>query len=157
MVGATRLVRKLEKKIWLDKKIAKDEGWLGEGSVCADALRNFKTSDNRLSVFSLAQDDMLRQIVCAIVASPNSKNVPDTDYVIFDRSIIVELGISTEETRGDTLDDEVNALHIDLTRLSGLQLTRFAEKLQEHGELGRIPKKSSLRCSARKYKPENLR
>ena len=137
----TRLVRKLDKKIWIDKEVASREGWLDTGSVCADALKNFKTSENRLSVFSLAQEDLLPRIVCAIVASPNTKNVPDTDYVIFDRSIIAELGISTEDTSGETLDDEVNSLHIDLTRLSGLKLVQFAEKLQEHGKIGRITKK----------------
>lgn len=137
----TRLVRKLEQKIWLDKEIAKKEGWLKDGAVCADALRNLKTSDNKLSVFSLRQDSDLLRIVSALVASPRGISVPDSDYVVFDQSLIDELGIETELTKGKTLDVEVNELHIDLTKLSGEKIVRFAEKLQDCGQIGRFRKK----------------
>lgn len=141
-----QVVRKLQKKLWIDKEVAAGEGWLEQGSVCADALKNFVTLENKLSVFSVESNDHLLKVISAIVASPKASYVCDTDYVIFDHAIIEHLEIESEVTPGDTLDEEVNKLHVDLARLSGNSLVRFAEALQDTGTLGRIPKKVLARA-----------
>jgi len=52
-----------------------------------------------------------------------------------------QIAVSIEKTKGDTADDTVNELHIDLVKLTAIQIYNLAKLIQENGELERIPKK----------------
>lgn len=136
------IIRKLEKKIWLDKQIAEREGWAKSGEICADALKNFKTIQNAISVFEFDGTEKERnKIIAAIIASPNGISVGDTDFAIFDQDLLNDLGLSFSKTPGDTLDREVNSKHLDISNLSANKLVKFITEIQQRATLGRIKKK----------------
>ena len=134
----SRYVRKLINKNWLDKEIVSKNVWLDPDFILADALRNFTSSKNELSVFLLENDDQIELILSAIVAS--SKSLDNTDYVIIDRSLIDSLDIAIEEDLGKTLNNSINKLHLNLTQLSAEKVLKLARAIQEQGQIGRINK-----------------
>lgn len=147
-----RYLRKLDNKLWLDKEISHSEV---DGSIQADALKNFKTTANKLSIFRI--DDVHRQLVRVLVAiAAGGDKVDHCDYVLFDIGIITELGIKLAEIPGDTLDEEINQLHLDLVRLSGEQVLALAQRLQESGEIGRIGPKEMGKAIAEGVKQGNI-
>lgn len=52
-----------------------------------------------------------------------------------------EFEIKTKKIKGDTADDEVNNLHIDLIDLTAKQVCLLASSIQKDGNLMRILKK----------------
>lgn len=134
----SRYVRKLINKNWLDKEIVSNNEWLAPDSILADALKNFSSSENELSVFLLENDDQIELILSAIVAS--SKSFDNTDYVIIDHSLIDELDIAIEEYPGKTFNNSVNKLHLNLKQLSAEKVIKLARAVQEQGQIGRVGK-----------------
>jgi len=130
----TTLLRKLDKKIWLDPQIAKRLG-----SLQADALKNFKTRDNKLSVF-LSDDIEPERILTAIASSRDQ--VAEIDYAVFDDKVLQQAEIKSEKTEGETPDDVVNMHHIDLIDLTAQQIQLLASFIQDHGALRRHQKKA---------------
>lgn len=128
-----RLVRKLDNKLWLAKDIAHERGI----EVQADSLKNFKTQQNGLSLYKLNDGVTLERILVAIIAKGSIDKI---DYAIFDTSILDLLEIKYKSTLGETPDQGVNDLHVDLVDLSAEQLWLLALKIQEAGETGCIMK-----------------
>jgi len=127
------LLRKLDKKIWLDPQIA-----ARLGSLQADALKNFKTTENKLSVFIVADGDKdLDRILTALASTRDSVDI--LDYALFEASILEKAGIKYDSNvQGATADNDVNRLHIDLINLTAKQIFDLADFIQNNGELKRI-------------------
>jgi len=129
------LLRKLERKLWMDREITASLGGLQ-----ADALKNFSTQNNALSVFCVNKNKMPIERILAAIAGGRD-NVQEIDYALFDSKILEEHGIKISPKKGITADDEVNGLHIDLIDLTANQVEAIASSIQKRGELKRIPKR----------------
>src|SRR3989344_4880870 len=129
------LLRKLEKKIWLDPEFSKKLGYFG-----SDALRNFRTSGNSLSVFLVQKDLILiTRILTAVIGG--CEYVQEAEYALFDSSILDGLGVKYVQDEGTTADTEVNKQHLNLVNLTTQQICQLAEKIQAIGTLDRVSKK----------------
>ncbi len=128
------LIRKLERKIWLDKQISENIGGLQ-----ADSLKNFRTSNNSLSIFQFDQRNISEVRILAAIASGRD-SIAEVDYAIFESNILEQIPIVVEKSKGDTADDLVNDFHIDLVKLTANQICSLAKFIQYNGELKRIPK-----------------
>jgi hypothetical protein len=102
-----KVVRKLENKMWLEPEI-----YPQLNGTQADALKNFRTTENRLSLFIADDENAISRILAAIVAG--GQNATNADYAIFETEILDQCGINYERCPGETADEQVNKLHIDL-------------------------------------------
>lgn len=128
-----KLIRKLDQKIWLDRQVAKDFGGLQ-----ADALKNFRTSGNKISVYKVDEDNIQDSAIRILVAiSCGRDSIDKVDYALFDSDIIKKLDIQFDEIVGTTPDQAVNKLHIDLENLSGETICELAKSIQNTGILDR--------------------
>lgn len=135
----TKLVRKLDNKLWLDPQISMERN-----GTQADALKNFKTISNALSVFIADDQDKLTRILAAIAAGGSK---PDkVDYAIFDAIILERNGIHYEKCPGDTADEEVNKLHVDLKNLTAVQVSSLAQSIKDEGNLNRLSKTKIIKA-----------
>jgi hypothetical protein len=129
-----KLIRKLDQKIWLDRQVAKDFGGLQ-----ADALKNFRTSGNKISVYKVDEDNIQDSAIRILVAiSCGRDSLDKVDYALFDLDIIKKLDIQFDEIEGTTPDQTVNKLHIDLKKLSGNLICELAKSIQDSGEIDRL-------------------
>lgn len=128
----TLLVRVLENKRYLDAEMGAEVG-----GVQADALKNFKTSSNTLSVFNIEAISLDR--VLAAYAGGRD-HVEHVDFAIFSSDILAENSINTSNNVGKTPDSEVNKAHIDLVKLNANQVLKLATAIQERAELRRKKK-----------------
>ncbi|GAB4506941.1 MAG: hypothetical protein Tsb0026_00150 [Sulfuricaulis sp.] len=125
-------LRKLERKLWLDPQYSKNLGGLA-----ADAIKNFKTFGNSLSVFSVEDDpNLITRVLAAIIGGCD--RICEAEYALFDSSILDDLGIKYEQEDGKTADAEVNKQHVNLGDLTADQINNLAEKIQAIGHLNRI-------------------
>ncbi len=129
-----KLIRQLNSKIWLDRQIAEKFGGLQ-----ADALKNFKTSENKISVFKVDEDNIKESVIRILVAlACGRQSLDKVDYALFDSDIIKKLDIQFDKIEGTTPDQTVNKLHIDLKKLSGDIICELAKSIQNSGELERL-------------------
>ncbi len=110
------------------------------GGLQADALKNFRTKENALSVYEVQNELTDIQRILAAIAGTRD-NVQEVEYATFDSNLLEELEIKTNKIKGDTADDTVNNLHIDLIDLTAKQVCLLASSIQKAGELTRMLKK----------------
>jgi hypothetical protein len=130
-----KLVRKLDNKLWLDKEISEK---LHGGEIQGDALKNFRSSKNRLSLFIADETDNIIRIAAAIAAGGDKDKVSNIDYAIIDRRLLDQHDIQYEKCPGETPDSEINELHVDLVNLTARKINLLAELIQNHGTLERL-------------------
>jgi hypothetical protein len=147
-----KLIRQLDQKIWLDRQIAEEFGGLQ-----ADALKNFKTTENKLSVFKVDEDNIQNTVIRILVALACGRQSPDkVDYALFDSDVLKRLDIQFDEIEGTTPDLTVNKLHIDLKKLSGDKICEFAKLIQNSGELERLLSKDLEKAMREGIEKEHL-
>lgn len=104
--------------------------WLAERRhLPADAVCEFKTSDNTLSVFELDRARNNAARIVAAIASKSNNKIVNTDCLVFDSAILADIGITRNKKQGETPDNVANEWHWDLTELTGVQLVKLAEEL----------------------------
>lgn len=129
---------------WLKEPAAK---WLRNGDVPADAVSDLKTTDNKLSVWEVAEDKSnLERIVRAIAVGKHQ--IASTGYIIFDSTLLTEVGIDSTHEKGTTEDAGANEWHRDLIQLSGNKLVALTRAVLERGESGVVLKKRLLELIA---------
>ena len=144
------LFRKLERKVYMNPQKAHELGGLQ-----ADALKNFKTKENAFSVYEVENElTDIERILAAIAGTRD--NVQEVEYASFDSNLLEEHEIKTKKIKGDTADDEVNNLHIDLIDLTAKQLYLLASSIQKDGKLIRILKKEIGRKITEGLKEDGL-
>lgn len=127
------LVRKLRKLTHIDPSAS-----IG-GEVQADALKNFDTTDNRLSVFEVPETGLDAARLAAAVAFERD-NLDHVDYVVFDSALLQKLGIEIKATPGGTPHSSANPQHRDLQIDTGRRLLSYAQAMMEFGLLRRVLK-----------------
>ena len=129
------LVRKLDKKGWLRAEIAKELGGLQ-----ADALKNFKTTDNALSVYRLDGDIVPLDRILAALAGTRD-HLQEIDYAMFDAELLKVHDIDTNDGPGETPDEEVNQRHLNLIKLTAPKLCALISSIQARGTVARAASK----------------
>lgn len=134
--------------------------WLERNDVPADPVGDLKTSQNRLSVWVVADDrSNIERIVRAIAIGRDK--VDHMGYVLFDSTLLSDIGTTAEPIPGNTLDDGANDWHRDLVDLSGNKLIALTRMILTRGETGNVLKKRLkeliLDGIEQKQLPENLR
>jgi hypothetical protein len=134
-----QLLRGIRQSRWYKKEASP---FLEEGDIPADPLGDLSTTQNTLSVYVVNDDSDISRIVTALAAK--RQNFSNYDYILFDQSILSQLGIDIEENLGDTPDEEVNRKHCDLVGLSGLRLVELVRLMlvnSDEDDVGRVSKK----------------
>lgn len=130
-----RFIRKLENKVWLDPEISQANHG---GEVQGDALKNFKSIGNRLSLFLIDDLEKIPRIMAAIACA---KSLDSVDYAVFESALLDEHDIQYEKCPGDTIDLDVNQLHVDLVGLTAGKIHVLAKVIQDHAKLERLSRK----------------
>jgi hypothetical protein len=134
------VLRKLDKKLWLDPRYSQKLG-----SLAADAVKNFRTSENSLSVFLVDDDSAhITRVLAAVVSM--SERIREADYALFDISILSALGVNYEKEEGDTADAEVNKQHVNLVNLTAQQILMLAQRIQASGRIDRVTAPMIEKC-----------
>lgn len=68
------------------------------GGLQADALKNFKTTENKLSVYQIENIDDRTLVIRVLAAIAAGRDKPgEIDYAIFDSMILKKIGINVEQ------------------------------------------------------------
>lgn len=122
------LLRKLDNKRHWDKSPHENEAWLNDDVARADALRNLRTTDNSLSMFRIDESEHQVERVLAALASTSTKgHIDPVDYACIKESEIINIGVKLHDVLGDTPDDFVNSLHVDLIELTSDKISELAK------------------------------
>src|SRR5882672_947819 len=101
------LLRTVRENRWYKSEAAP---WLETGDVPADPLGDLATSQNRLSVWEVADDRSNVERIVRAVAIGRDK-IAAMGYVLFDSELLPAVGIRTEVEGGGTADEAANAWH----------------------------------------------
>lgn len=106
----------------------------------ADALGDLRTQSNLLSLFIVDNDlGNLERIAAAFAAT--SEHRGNLDYVLVDRQAINKLGLKEIPNPGETKDQEVNKVHIDMAIPNAQNLVDLAFVFWNEGDTKRIQQK----------------
>jgi hypothetical protein len=113
--------------------------WMPSGDVPADALSDLRSSNNALSVWSVALDQADLDLALAALAS-NRDRLDKLDYTLLDDSILVPLSIKCVDSEANTPYVSANAAHRDLIELTVKKVARLAEEMMPLPRV-RVPEK----------------
>jgi len=132
------LLRKIRKNKWYKTETI---AWLLPGEFQSDPLCDLATTENKLSVYRVEDDySNLNRVVSALAA--NCDKIANFDYLLFEETILKEIGIKSEQIKGDTPDEIVNNCHLDLVELSAFRLVDLAKHALNKGKVYRfLPRK----------------
>jgi hypothetical protein len=135
------VLRKIKKAKWYKNVVVP---WLKKGELQADALTDLKTTNNRLSVWLVQNDKSnLDRIITALAST--CEYLTNIDFALLDQSILEQLDIKWEKTKGDSHDDVINQTnHLDLIELTATKLYQFAHKIQTNGTMTRYLEKKVI-------------
>ena len=135
--------------------------WLPEDDVQADSLVDFSTKNNELSVWHIEDESNLERIISALAA--NRDTLSNFDYALFDNKILVDNNIKLRESKGISLDEEMNDLfHFDLYELSANKVANLTICIMKEGKINRIHERDIKQfiinsIEAGNIKPDNLK
>ena len=117
------VIRKITySKWWRNPKVQ----WLGHGELQADALRDIRTQEAKLSVFVTTDAISSDRVVAAIAANRNS--LQNIDFALLDKRSLELKGFAVEPSPMDrTHDCGVNSVHHDIVDLTPHTLLELAE------------------------------
>lgn len=129
------LFRKIDNKPNWDNFRSKSPNWINSGDIPGDLLKDLQTTGNELSVYELADSNSnLDQIISAMAA--NRQYLKPIYYILIERESIVSNNYSISKAVGKTPSDEVNRnYHINIEKLSGINLVKLAKIFSEKSEL----------------------
>jgi hypothetical protein len=132
------VLRKIRKAKWYKHQ---DVPWLREGELQADALSDFYTENNTLSIWLVTDDRLNLERIAAALAA-NRDVISNLDYTLLNVRLLDDLNIKIEPTRGDSSDQIANtSWHRDLIELSTLNLMGLANTILTKGERARYTDK----------------
>jgi hypothetical protein len=121
----TLIVRKIEKAKWMQNNI------LFGAEVSADAITNcMKTTNNKLSVWEVSQEDEVGDVVIALTSQ--AQHIETMDVVILNRTRLVDVGLNLEEAKGITPFEELSQKHRNIVSLTYPSLGRLANLIVEN-------------------------
>lgn len=128
-----RFVRKLDKAIWWDTKEGQAIDDLG-----ADALKNARTANNKLSIYEFSTDEELQLILATL--SSGKQNLAEADYCVFDASVFESAGVIVKKIKGATSSESVDEKHHDIVSLTAQSLAKFVCYAAHAGDVDSLDK-----------------
>lgn len=98
------------------------------GEPQADALKNFNTTNNNLSVYEVANVECDAERL-AIALAANTERLDKVDFVVFDCQLATKLDIPIKPTKGKTPDQRANDRHRDLQIETSKRLCDLTEAI----------------------------
>ena len=127
----TVILRKLENKRHWD-----DASWLDSNDTQADALKNFSTSNNELSIFVLEESDaQIERVVAALAARRDF--LSHLDLAIVPCEVLEKYDIESSDVQGQTPDHEVNGWHQNLIQLTVSKISLLISFIKSEGDFKR--------------------
>src|SRR4051812_13446215 len=114
----------------MERWLEDDPSWLDAADAVGDQVSDFRTSENRLSVFEVPSEDSKSHLRVAAALTASRGKLDDVEYCLIDEEMLSRVAVKTEATPGRTPDPVVNSWHKDLVDLSGLVLTRLAVEVR---------------------------
>lgn len=136
MNGGRLCLRRVRQARWLDTPL-----WLPSGEATGDCLTDLITSNNRLSLYVLppdAGDDLIQRVAIAVAATRERSDT--LDYALFQEVVLGRIGIESQANPGETPDDLVNSLHVDLIKLTATHLRELAIAIRQDADMKRLTK-----------------
>ena len=124
-------VRNLKKGTWCERLPDNPE------TVRPDALKNFATEQDRLSVFECDGEKQHADRVAVAVATGRNR-LTEVEYILFGDDLNTELGIQVEKSEGRTKDKVANSHHRDLTISSANQLAELVTNVCARSAVTRL-------------------
>jgi hypothetical protein len=129
------LLRVVTKPKWVTRP------WIIGGEIPADALHDLRSTDNKLSVWSVESNCSNLQIALAALAA-NRKGLDKLDYTLIDEGILATIPIKYSRTNGGTPHMVANAtMHCDLIDLTVSKVANLAHQMMPL-ERVRVPERN---------------
>lgn len=128
------ILRTIRKSRWLPERPSETQE-----ERFARALKDLSLGeDHKLSIWYVAPDyTNLERLVTALGA--NRDHLDNVDYILLDDQVLLELGIRSQQTDGNTPDQEVNQQwHYDLVAISAAQHEALVKVLLEQESIHRV-------------------
>jgi hypothetical protein len=119
----TFVLRKVVRNRWHKHAYNPEFGWLANGEISADPLRDLGTSKGVLSVYIIDDPSnivTLNRVTAGMACTTES--LSNFEYVLFSLDAIAQAGLRLHETLGDTPDSYVNDLHRDIIEITARKL-----------------------------------
>ena len=108
--------------------------WLSDGQAPGYSIADFLPEDSTatISLFKVGAARELEEQVVAALASKRESVNSVFDYVLFPEDYLDQVGVSSEQTKGETPDDRVNeelhfdACHVELNSIANLVTLVYA-------------------------------
>lgn len=117
--------------------------WLETDDIPAEPLIHLIPEQFSLSVYEIPDkdEDRINQVATAIAAKRNELDT--VQYIIFEESILAELGIEIDDTiAGETCDVEVNTWHRELKHFSANKMVALVKRLLPITPADFVPQKT---------------
>ena len=114
-----------------------------------DALVDFSTKFNVLSVYLVDSDDAIQQVVAGLAAG--RCNLTNFDYAVLEADVLDRMNLRVVQTLGKTLHQEANNLHHDIVDLTAANVIDLVQSITT-SSVQRVPMpkvKAFLECSIR--------
>lgn len=130
--------------------------WLNGGDYESDALNNFTTKENTISIYMLKEDSSNEEmIVCAYTMTRD--NIHPVDYLKIPEEVFISHKLEIKENLGCTLFDEVNKAHRDVVKISAQTIVDIIKSVKDSCEIGRITKPKVKKLLKRKIEDGTLK
>jgi len=139
-----QFLRVLQQQRWMDLQ----HDWLGEDEIPADPVGDLRTTDNKMSVWMLAEESLnLPRIVSALGA--NRDKLDKLDLALLDSDELSAIGIQTRQSEGDSADEMLNrSFHYDLVEISADKLVNLAKAIIRANRFERVQREDVKRYIA---------
>lgn len=122
-------LRQIDVRPWLDKS--------GASIAPADIVSDFKTKENKLSLWRIEDDksNLCRVIVAISCNKADRTTIKQFEYVMIDSRCLQSKGFKINQTDGNTKDKEANKKwHYDINELSGDMLLQIVKLFYEKSQ-----------------------
>lgn len=141
-----KFLRKVRRGKWVKHP---SDDWPEDSGLSCDVLDDMQTNECALSVYAITDATDRKRVAVAMAAT--KQEIALVDYIVFDGSSLESLGVTIQQTKGDTPDSGVNELHYDLGNLTLKRLAQLTEIVSagEHERIRRSDVKELLCAAAR--------
>lgn len=120
------IVRKVTVKNWVSEEF----DWLEPGAIEADAVTDLKTTQNKLSIFFVEDEDEAKLAVAMVAVT--AKETKHFGYALIPLEVWQALNLETEEENATTPHALVNSWHRNVIKLSSDRLVALAKAIKKH-------------------------
>ena len=92
-----------------------------------DALGDFDTKSNKLSVYLVDSEDEIQQVVAGLAAG--RKNLSNFDYTVIEADLLSKMNLQAVQSPGGTPHHGANDLHHDIVNLTANDIFELVQSI----------------------------